>query len=766
MLQLCAGSRSAGVAVAGLLVAMLASVAPDWGPGLTTAHAAPFDCSMSVTLNPTVQELLNPSLLDAGTASRMTRSWAGSGQGLDSTDFATILARDPFTAQASLIDKGQYTIDPTRFDLLAGQAVDYKPADAGGNPNIQTGSFTNQTTTDVGKSATDTYETGFTVTTGASFFMDLLTVERQRSLKLQWVNGHATDDTNITGQSAAFSITGPVAGYQGPTGIKVYKDNVYGSFMFTFAAVPTFELTTTTPSQTVMAGNGTSYAVGSQSDFGFTGSVAFSPTVTGLPAGATATISPTSVNVGSGVNVAVTTDVAKTPPATYPLTITATSGIITRHITVNLVVNPPAFTMTVTPPSVTVSGGQNAVYTVATTATAGFSGPIGLQVVGLPPNTQATFNATSVTGSGTSTLTVTTSPSTPAGTFPLTVTGTGGGTTQTAQVQLIVNNTPDFRLSVTPQAIGVAAGGTATYKVTITAINGFTGNVTLSVNDPPNATHTFNPNPVPGAGTSTLTVSTSTSTPPGNYNLTVTGTSGSLPVEQQTVTLTVSNFTVSASPSTQTVTAGGGTSYSVTTAAVNGFSDPVAFNVTGLPANATATYPSGVTGAATANLAVSTATNTPAGTYTITVTATSGALTHSSTVSLTVDPAPASPGFSLSTDSTGYTVFAGSIDGVTATVFTNALNGFSGPITLSASGLPLEDGVAISPNPVAAGGSATLTMSASPQDSAANYTVTVTGTGGGVTATTSFTLSVCDISGICPSAPSGPAPPIAGPTPG
>src|SRR5215472_10712066 len=52
MLQLCARSRSAGVAVAGLLLAMLASVATGRGPGVIAAHAAPFDCSVQVTFNP------------------------------------------------------------------------------------------------------------------------------------------------------------------------------------------------------------------------------------------------------------------------------------------------------------------------------------------------------------------------------------------------------------------------------------------------------------------------------------------------------------------------------------------------------------------------------------------------------------------------------------------------------------------------------------------------------------------------------------------
>ena len=72
-------------------------------------------------------------------------------------------------------------------------------------------------------------------------------------------------------------------------------------------------------------------------------------------------------------------------------------------------------------------------------------------------------------------------------------------------------------------------GGTANYTITTTAINGFTGSVTLTIGTlPAGATATFSPNPMTVPSTSTLAIKTATTTPTGTTNLTVTGTSGTL----------------------------------------------------------------------------------------------------------------------------------------------------------------------------------------------------------------------------------------------
>ena len=103
------------------------------------------------------------------------------------------------------------------------------------------------------------------------------------------------------------------------------------------------------------------------------------------------------------------------------------------------------------------------------------------------------------------------------------------------------------------------------------------------------------------------------------------------------------DFTLGATPSSQTVVQGSGTSYTATVTSLNGFSAATTLSVGGLPSGAGASFaPNPVTppagGAVSSTLSVTTAASTPAGTYTLTLTGTSGALSHSTTVSLVVQP--------------------------------------------------------------------------------------------------------------------------------
>jgi hypothetical protein len=125
------------------------------------------------------------------------------------------------------------------------------------------------------------------------------------------------------------------------------------------------------------------------------------------------------------------------------------------------------------------------------------------------------------------------------GSYPLTITASDGVTTRTAAVTLDVKGPPDFGLAATPPGISVARGGTATYTVSTTALNGFTGDVALATSGVPAGTRvTFTRNPLAVPGSTAMSVKTSTSTRTGNTTLTVTGTSGALR-HQVTVTLTV-----------------------------------------------------------------------------------------------------------------------------------------------------------------------------------------------------------------------------------
>jgi hypothetical protein len=157
------------------------------------------------------------------------------------------------------------------------------------------------------------------------------------------------------------------------------------------------------------------------------------------------------------------------------------------------------------------------------------------------------------------------------------------------------------------------------------------------------------------------------------------------------------DFTISASPSSQSVTAGSGTSYTATIAAVNGFTGSVALSVTGLPAGATASFsPTSVTGSGTATLSVSTSASTPGGSYALSITGTSGSLSHSAGVTLTVTVAgtaaptftPAGGTYSTAQSVTIATTTSGAsirytTDGSTPTSTTGTL--YSGPVSVASS---------------------------------------------------------------------------------
>ncbi len=98
------------------------------------------------------------------------------------------------------------------------------------------------------------------------------------------------------------------------------------------------------------------------------------------------------------------------------------------------------------------------------------------------------------------------------------------------------------------------------------------------------------------------------------------------------------DFSLGASPNSQTVVAGNSATYTATVTPSNGFSGGVTLSVGGLPAGATSNFSTNPVpgGSGSSTLGVSTSSTTPAGTYTLTITGTSGSLSHSTNVTLIV----------------------------------------------------------------------------------------------------------------------------------
>ncbi len=116
-------------------------------------------------------------------------------------------------------------------------------------------------------------------------------------------------------------------------------------------------------------------------------------------------------------------------------------------------------------------------------------------------------------------------------TVGLTVTNAGGSTSTSKSNYITVNPAPDFAISASPAKQTVVRGNGTSYTITVSAVAGFSGTVTLSASGlPTGASGLFNPTSVTlgSSGTATFTVSTTSSAKLGNATVTIRGTSGSL----------------------------------------------------------------------------------------------------------------------------------------------------------------------------------------------------------------------------------------------
>jgi VCBS repeat protein len=94
--------------------------------------------------------------------------------------------------------------------------------------------------------------------------------------------------------------------------------------------------------------------------------------------------------------------------------------------------------------------GGTAQYTIQVATINSLATPVALSVTGLPADAIATFDPTSIMGTGSSTLTVTASPTTPLGAYTLNVTGGAGSFSHSVPIQLSVNASAG---SLTPRIV-------------------------------------------------------------------------------------------------------------------------------------------------------------------------------------------------------------------------------------------------------------------------------------------------------------------------
>src|SRR3989454_4497280 len=209
------------------------------------------------------------------------------------------------------------------------------------------------------------------------------------------------------------------------------------------------------------------------------------------------------------------------------------------------------------------------------------------------------------------------------------------------------------------------------------------------------------------------------------------------------------DFSIFASPSSLSVNAGSTSTSTITLTSLNNFAGTVTLSSTGSPAGLSLSLnPSSVSlssgGTGTTTLTVSTQSSTPAGSYTVTVTGSSGTLSHPTRVLVSVNN---TQDFSIVASPASIAVQRGASSSSTITV--TSLNGFSGTVTLATSISPATSNPPVislssSSLTLSSGGSAasTLSVTTSSSTTSGSYTILVTGTSGSLSPPASLSLTV------------------------
>jgi uncharacterized membrane protein len=694
-----------------------------------------------------------------------------------------------------------------------------------------------------------------------------------------------------------------------PNGIELHA---VLDIVFNPGASPDFALSEAPTSLSVTLGSSGATTISTSLSGGFNSAVSLS--VSGMPAGVTASFSPASIAAPGGGNSTLTfTASSSATTGTFNATVSATGGGVTHTITIPVTVNAaaaPNFALSASPTSLSVAQGSSRSSTISTTVSGGFNSALSLSASGLPAGVTATFSPTSIAapGGGSSTLTFSASSTAAIGTSNVTITASGGTVTHSVTITLTVPQTnilgivpPDHIVIVMEEnhSFSSIIGSSSAPFINSLAQQGALFTQSFAVEHPsqPNyldlfsgsnqgviddsCPHTFSTEnlaselaaagqtftgfseDLPAAGSTVCTSGAyarkhapwtnftnvpATSNLPfssfpadlttlptisivdpnlnddmhdgtiaqgdtwlqqnlsgyiqfaqthnslliitwdeddnasGNqiatifvgpmvkqgqfaetinhfnvlrtledlYGLTHVGSAATATPISDVWKLATPDFAVTASPTSLTVTQGSSGVSTISTTVSGGFNSAVSLSASGLPTGVTASFsPASIAapGSGSSTLTFTASSTATAGTVNVTVSATGGSVTHTTVIALTVNPASATPDFAVSAAPTSVSVAQGSSG--SSTISTTLSGGFNAAVSLSASGLPAGVTASFSPASIAApgSGSSTLTLSASSTAATGSANVTVSATGGGITHTTVIALTVTAAAG-------------------
>ena len=242
------------------------------------------------------------------------------------------------------------------------------------------------------------------------------------------------------------------------------------TLMVSAVVPPDFSLSASPPSLSIAQGAIAMSTITITPQGAFTGTVTLTPS--GAPTGVTASINPTTH--------VLTLSASSTAAAgTSTVTVTGTSGSLSHTTTVMLSVSaavPPDFSLSASPPSLSIAQGAIGTSTITIAPQGAFTGTVTLTPSGAPTGVTASINPT------THVLTLSASSTAAAGTSTVTITGTSGTLSHTTTVALTVTSpVSGSSLTVNPSSLNFpslssggddASEGSGTQRLAITSTTG------------------------------------------------------------------------------------------------------------------------------------------------------------------------------------------------------------------------------------------------------------------------------------------------------
>ncbi len=321
----------------------------------------------------------------------------------------------------------------------------------------------------------------------------------------------------------------------------------------------------------------------------------------------------------------------------------------------------------------------------------------------------------------------------------------GGGTGSSG-----TGPTGDFSIAVSPNTITLVQGASSTSAtLTATALHGLTGNVSVSATGLPAGVTSSPAFPLTIALGSSVSVSFSAATTAtlGPAELSFQGTQGAL---NHTASAALSvgpapNFGLAVEPGSITLSQGGTQSVNVLATPLNGFTGTVAVSIGGLPAGISVSASQlNLNPGTLASVTFKAGSSANPGTVSVSFQAVSGSISHSADTTLQVQSAKA-PDFSISVNPGKVALSQGS-HSAPISVAVGALNGLTGDVAVTVSGLPSGVSASSSSFNVDAGGTGQFSLSAASGAKPVSGTITLAATSGSLSHSASLTVNV-DASG-------------------